>query len=336
MHIDIHAHFIPPSLVASAESGRTWHGLAVTRRSDGKIDVTEDGRPFALPKWAGTDDAGKRLARMDATSVDIQMLSATWRLYRYEIGADLAAAMARQINDDIGQLVEEHPGRFLGLAQLPLQDPDLAIRELDRAMGIPGFVGAAVGTDVNGHEWDHEPLLPVLEAAQALGAIVFIHPSDRPVDSRFGRFHLRNLIGNPLETTLTIASLIFGGVIDRVPDVRVAFSHAGGFVPYGVGRFDHGFKVRPEAQEFATALPSEYLKRFYYDSIVHSDLGMRHLINTVGLSQCVMGSDDPADMGPADPVAFLRGCESLTEPEQEAVLGGNLESLLAATGRPVH
>jgi aminocarboxymuconate-semialdehyde decarboxylase len=272
---------------------------------------------------------------MDAAAVDIQILSVTWRLFRYEAAAAEAAAMAVRINDDIATIVEENPGRFLGFAQLPMQDPDLAIAELTRAMALPGIVGAALGTDVGGREWDDPALLPVLQAAVDLGAIIYIHPSDRPVDARLGRYHLRNLIGNPLETTIAIASLIFGGVLDRVPDISLVFSHAGGFAPYGIGRFDHGSRVRKEAKLPGSEVPSDYLRRLYYDSIIHSDTGMRQLVDVVGIDQCVMGSDDPADMGPADPVAFVRGCGSLSGAEQEAIIGSNLARLLTSLGHPV-
>jgi aminocarboxymuconate-semialdehyde decarboxylase len=333
--IDVHAHVIPPSLVDAAAGPGTWHGLAVARRPDNRLDVTENGVPFTLPGWSGRDTIEARLARMDAAKVDVQVLSVTWRLFRYEQDAAAAADMARRINDDLSAIAQAHPDRFLAFAQLPLQDTDLAIRELERAMALPGIVGAAVGTDVAGREWDHPELRPFLEAAAAGRALVYVHPSDRPVDARLARFHLRNLIGNPLETTIAIASLIFGGTLDAVPDVKLVFSHAGGYVPFAVGRFDHGYRVRPEAQEHATALPSDYLRRLWYDSIVHSDLGMRHLVDTVGLGQCVMGSDDPADMGPRDPVAFLRGCGSLTGAEQDAIIGDNLARLLGSLGHAV-
>jgi aminocarboxymuconate-semialdehyde decarboxylase len=326
--VDVHAHLAPPSLAAAANTGDSWQGFDVARTSSGAIGLSDGSRTFSLPKWSGTDSIEQRLQRMDATGVDVQALSVTWRMYQYDAPERQARETATRINEDLSAVVAENPGRFWGLAQLPLQDPAASIRELERWMAVDGMVGAAVGTDVNGVEWDDPSLFPVLEAAESLGALVFFHPADRQPDPRLARFHLRNLIGNPLETTVAIAALVFGGVLDRLPRARLCFAHAGGFAALGVGRFDHGYRVRPEAQEFAQALPSEYLRRLYFDTITHSELALRHLVDLVGAQQVVMGSDDPADMGTADPVSFVENCASIPSDERRLILGDNLVALV--------
>jgi aminocarboxymuconate-semialdehyde decarboxylase len=275
------------------------------------------------------DDATQRIARMDSIGVEIQVLSLTWRLFLYDLPARVAVPIAEQVNEDMATLIQAHPTRFRAFAQLPLQDPDESIRSLERWMAVDGFVGACLGTDVDGREWDDAVLFPVLEAAQALGAVLFFHPADRRPDARLARFHLQNLIGNPLETTIAIAALIFGGVLDRLPDVRMCFAHAGGFAPAGIGRFDHGYTIRPETRAVAAHLPSEYLRRLSFDSVTHGEIALRRLIDTVGIDRVVLGSDDPADMGVLDPVGFVRGCTSLTEAEQSAIIGSNAQRLLA-------
>jgi len=327
--VDVHAHFVPPSLAVAAANGNRWQGFDVGFTPRGSIHVDDGTRSYTLPQWSSTDSIEHRLQRMDAAGVDVQALSVTWRLYMYDAPSAKAIDNAARINADLAAIVSEHPDRFWGLVQLPLQDPAASIRELERWMSVDGFVGAAVGTDVDGVEWDDPSLLGVLEAAESLGALVFFHPADRRPDPRLARFHLRNLIGNPLETTIAIAALVFGGALDRLPNARFCFAHAGGFAALGVGRFDHGYRVRPEAREFAQLVPSEYLRRLYFDSITHSDLALRHLVDLVGADRVVMGSDDPADMGPSNPVAFVEGCSSLTCEERRLIEGDNLLALLS-------
>ena len=177
--VDVHAHFAPPSLAVAAANGNRWQGFDVARDLEGAIGLSDGSRTFSLPKWSGTDSIDQRLQRMDATGVDVQALSVTWRMYQYDAPMRQATDSAAQINDDLAAVVGEHPGRFWGLAQLPLQDPAASIRELERWMAVDGMVGAAVGTDVHGVEWDDPSLFPVLEAAESLGALVFFHPADR-------------------------------------------------------------------------------------------------------------------------------------------------------------
>jgi aminocarboxymuconate-semialdehyde decarboxylase len=329
MNIDFHGHFIPDSVVRAAATGEEWHGVRMSRTPDGGLIGEADGVPFDLPDWtARVETVETRLADLDAMRLDAQVLSIAPRLQRYASDPEAAVAIARDMNDDLVAWIEAAPSRLRGLIHLPLQDPAASVAELRRMAGRPGIIGAAVGTNVAGAPWDSPELFPVLKAAEELGLFVFFHPANRPKDDRMRRYHLKNLVGNPLETTLAVTALIFSGVLDRLPEAKLCFAHAGGFAVLGVGRFDYGYRTRQDAREIAAELPSEYLKRLYFDSITFSDLALRQVIDTVGISQVLLGSDHPADMGTADPVGFIESCASLSNEEKKAILGGNLEGLI--------
>ena len=235
--------------------------------------------------------------------------------------------MARMVNDETAAIVAEHPDRFAGLAFLPLQDADASVRELERGMRELGLIGAAVSTHVDGEDWDSERLFPVLQAANDLGALVFVHPASVRARGILPNYHLVNMIGNPLETTIAIGSIVFGGVLDRLDSLRLVFAHGGGYAAFAAGRFDHGATVRPESK--GTLLPpADYLRRLYFDDLTHSALALRYLVDLVGIDQVVLGSDFPADMGYVDPVGWLETAPLLDAAEKAQILGGNLERLL--------
>jgi aminocarboxymuconate-semialdehyde decarboxylase len=265
---------------------------------------------------------------MDALGVDVHLLSLTPTMHWYDLSATDGISLATETNDDIAEMVGGHPTRFSGLAFLPLQDPAAAVTELERCVRDLGFVGAQVGTNVNGEDWDSPALYPILEAADQLGAMLFVHPTRGRGDAFLRKYHLVNLIGNPLETTVAIASLIFGGVLDRLPSLKLCFAHGGGYGCVGIGRMDHGRQVRADAGG-AEQLPSEYLKSLFFDSLVHSHLTLDHVISLAGIDQVVLGSDYPADMGQPNPVEFITSHPGLSAEDKAKVLGGNAARLLA-------
>jgi aminocarboxymuconate-semialdehyde decarboxylase len=329
MNIDFHGHFIPLRLVKAAATGGELHGVRMSRTETGALIGQSGGKVFDLPEWTHKSETPEtRIAELDAMRLDAQVLSIAPRLQRYGANPQEAVLLAREMNDDLVEWIAAAPNRFYGLAHLPLQDPAASIREIERISKHDGILGVAVGTNVNGAAWDSADLFPVLEAAQASGMFVFFHPANRPKDDRMRRYHLKNLVGNPLETTLAIAALIFSGALDRLPQAKMCFAHAGGFAVLNSGRFDYGYTVREDARENSTTLPSDALSRLYYDSITFSERALRHIIDTVGVSQIVLGSDHPADMGTTDPVGFIEGCSSLDEHEKSAILGGNLQRLI--------
>jgi aminocarboxymuconate-semialdehyde decarboxylase len=324
--VDVHTHIATPGIVDGLERGR-WHGIGLERRSDGHVESVTAVSRQPLPWPDVREGIDGRIARMDAWGIDVQVVSLSPTLWRYEVDAADAAAAAREVNDDLAAIVERHPDRFRAFAHLPMTDPGAAVTELRRAMGMPGFVGAAVGTHVNGVDWDAPSLFPVLEAAQESGALLMLHPSSVRFNPFLPRYHLRNLIGNPAETTVAIAALIFGGVLDRLPDLHVLVVHGGGYAIAAAGRLEHGQRVRPEARG-AREPATGYLRRLYFDSLTHSEAGLRYLIDVVGADHVVLGSDDPADMGRADPARWVWGLTTLTEDERRAVSSGTISDLL--------
>jgi aminocarboxymuconate-semialdehyde decarboxylase len=243
-------------------------------------------------------------------------------MYWYGLDNADARSFARQTNNDLSEIVASHADRYVGLGYLPLQDPAGSVAELERCVRDLSMPGVMIGTNVNGQDWDSPDLFPVLQAAEQLGAVVYFHPARGRADSWLSKYHLNNVIGNPLETATALATMIFGGVFDRLPKLKACFAHAGGYGVLGIGRMDHGHEVRPEATGIRK-LPRDYVRACWFDTITHNERALRYLVDTVGASQVVLGSDYPADMGEPYPRDWVEGCGSLTNAEKAAILGGN-------------
>lgn len=325
--IDVHAHLLPRSAVAAAERGEAWFGSDIDTDHLGRPVIVTGDRREGMGGQAHLESMERRVERMDEMGVDVQVLSLNPIFFRHYLDADNAVAASRVVNDEIVGFMQRWPTRFAGYGALPVQDPGRAIDELERVMAIDGMIGACVGTHVDGANWDEPHLFPVLQAAEQLGALVFIHPSDRRLERHLPRYHLHNSIANPTETTIAIASIIHGGIVDRLPNLKLLFAHGGGYACCGMARFDHGYQVRAEAREHASKLPSEYLDHLWYDSLVHDHGMLRRLIDAVGVERVMLGTDFPADMGQPDPVAWIESSD-LTSDERIAVLGGTASELL--------
>jgi aminocarboxymuconate-semialdehyde decarboxylase len=325
--IDVHAHLLPRSAIAAAENGTDWFGSQVERDSLGRPEIVTGDYRVSLGGKVHWESIEERVARMDTMGVDLQVISLNPILFRYYLDPSNGAAAATAVNDEIAAIVADHPSRFAGFGTLPMQDPDRAIAELERVMAMPGIVGVSVGTHVEGSNWDEAHLFGVLQAAMEARAVVFVHPAASRLKDAVPRYHMRNYIANPTETTIAIGSIIFGGILDRLPDLRFVFAHGGGYACWAYARFDHGYKVRPEAREHASKLPSDYLGHMWYDSLVHGYGNLRRLLDVVGGGRVVLGTDFPADMGQPDPVGWIEGSD-LSESERTAVLGSNSRELL--------
>ncbi len=315
--IDIHAHISPQAFIDAMNAGEDWHG------------ITAGAVPAHLHNPRTTWTPSERLADMDSLGVDVQVLSTNAVLYCYDREADAAAAMARDCNDYVSQLAADHPDRFAGLATLPMQDVPTAVAELERSVCDLGLKGAMIGDHVNGRTFDEPEFMPFWKAAESLGAFVLIHQGGPTVVSpRSNRYHLPNTIGNLADRAVTFAALVYGGVMDACPDLRICLSHAGGYTCFGIGRMDRGWQVRPEARGNLDSPPSAYLDRFYYDTITHSEEALRYVIDRVGADRVLFGTDWPYDMCIDWPVSWIMGLESLSVEEKEAILWRNLEGLL--------
>jgi aminocarboxymuconate-semialdehyde decarboxylase len=249
-------------------------------------------------------------------------------MFSYWAPPDPALVLARHLNDHIAGVVAGHPDRFVGLGTLPLQSPDLAIRELERCVRDLRLAGVEIGSNVNGANLDSPELFPVFEAAASLGAAVFVHPWEMAGRERMTRYWLPWLVGMPAETSLAICSLIFGGVLERLPNLRIAFAHGGGAFPATIGRIQHGFDVRPDLCAVTNDVsPREYLKRIYLDSLVHEPRMLRYLIDLMGAERIALGSDYPFPLGEARPGELIDSCGFPEETRARLLHGTALEWL---------
>lgn len=313
--IDIHAHSTPQSFIKATKSGEDWHTLNL-------------GSALSNPRNGWTPE--QRIADMDSLGVDIQVVSTTAAFYRYDLDTEVTAAMHRECNDEVSQLTKDRPDRFAGLANIPMQDPTAAIEELERSMVTLGLKGAMINDTANNVTYDEPQYLPFWKAAEELGALIFIHQrgGDTLVTPRSDKYHLMNSIGNLVDRAVTYATFVFGGVMDKHPDLKICLAHGGGYTCFGIGRMDRGWQVRPEARVNIQEPPSAYLRKFYYDCLTHSEPALRYLIDSVGIDRILFGTDWPADMAIDWPVSWVLGLESLTQEEKDAILWKNLESLL--------
>jgi aminocarboxymuconate-semialdehyde decarboxylase len=271
-------------------------------------------------------DIDARLASMDEQGVDVHALSLTSPMV-YWAGDDLALRLSRAFNDGCAAAHETHPDRLIGLAMLPMHKTDLALQELERAAGLPGIRGVYMATKIGDMELSDESLLPVFQRIEALGLPVFLHPNSVLEPARLAKFYLRNLIGNPTESAIAAAHLIFGEVLDNCPELVVCLPHGGGSFPYIVGRIHHGWGVRPECKHMLNG-PIDYLRRFYYDTVTHSAPALSYLIGQVGADRVMLGSDFCFDMGHERPVEVVTGHGGIDAADQARILGGNATELL--------
>jgi len=258
----------------------------------------------------------------------VQVLSTVPVMFSYWAEPAVALELATHLNDHIAGVVTRHPRRFVGLGTIPMQSPELAIRELERCVRELGLPGVQIGSNVNGANLDSPELFPIFEAAASLGAAVFVHPWEVAGRDRMARYWLPWLVGMPAETSLAICSLIFGGVLERLPSLRIAFAHGGGAFPATIGRIVHGFEVRPDLCAVSNAVsPREYLRRIYLDSLVHDPLALRYLVDLMGADRVALGTDYPFPLGEARPGELIESCEFPEETCARLLHGTALEWL---------
>lgn len=258
-----------------------------------------------------------RISDMDRLGVGRQVISPVPVLFCYWGRPEATARFAAIQNDYIARLVSDYPERFIGAATVAMQSPKHAIAELERVKKM-SFKCVEIGTNVNGLYPDDAPYEDILTAAEELDLSVFVHPWDGFGESQIRRYYLPHMVALPAETSLSIARLIAGGVLDRRKSLRIAFAHGGGnFIPL-LARIDHGYRVRPEMKVGGSGVPSSYLRRMYFDNLTHSGAQMRAMITAVGSDRIMMGSDYPFDMGVADPIKELEAA-NLSESEADDI-----------------
>ena len=326
--VDAHAHYIPRFLVENAAERPEW-GVEIESR-DGRSWVRHE-QGFAYPAFSTFFGGEDKLADMADRRIDVSIMSLPPTLFFYWIGAADAGAFARHANDALAETVSSSEGRLAGLASLPMQDAEAAAGELRRAVEELGLLGAQIGTSVEGEHLDQPRFRPVLEAADELGVPLMLHPYYVGPLPGLEEYYLTNIFGNPLDTAMAASRLIFSGAFERFARLTFLLVHAGGFLPYQIGRLDHGWSVRPEPKVSLERPPSEYLDRFHYDTITHHDRALGFLLELVGDERVLLGSDLPFDMADGDPVARLERVAASTE-SRERVVGGNAARLFGLRG----
>ena len=280
--------------------------------------------PNAFPKLTSIE---ARLKDMDAMGVDIQVVSPTSVQHYYWADLDLAREIVRVTNEKMAEECARHPDRLLALGNVALQHPELSLEQLEHCMRNLGMRGVEISTAVNGLELDNPRFASFWARAEELGCVVFIHPFGTSLGERVNRFYLQNIVGQPIETTIALSHLIFGGVLDRHPGLKILAAHGGGYLPSYIGRSDHAYAARPDAHTMQRA-PSEYLRQIYFDSLVYQASDLGHLIGQVGASQVVVGTDYPFDMGSYDVHELVSGVPGLSEAQRADILGGNAARLI--------
>jgi aminocarboxymuconate-semialdehyde decarboxylase len=323
MNVDIHAHWYPAEWLKLIEKDGPKEGASLKRSGSGYQIKTATLANAFDERFVGLE---ARLEKMDETGINVHALSLTTPMV-YWASPAFGLALSQAYNDAAAAAHAKHPKRFFGLAMLPMQAPKLALTELERAAKLPGMRGLYLATNVNGLELDEKSFFDVYAKAQELGWTIFLHPVDTVGKDRTVRYYLKNLCGNPYDTGIAAAHLIFGGVLDEFEKLSFNLPHAGGTMPALIGRWDHGAKVRPELKHMKRP-PSEYLRRFTYDTIGHDDAINLNLIRLVGADRVVLGSDYCFDMGLVDPRGDVERLDTLTEAERDLIIGQTARKLL--------
>ncbi len=277
-------------------------------------------------------DANVRMHDCEKHRVDMQVLSTVPVMFSYWAKPHDVLDLSKFLNDHIADVVRSFPRRFIGLGTIPMQSPELAIKELERCVKELGLAGVEIGTHVNDWNLNDEHLFPIFQAAEELGAAVFVHPWDMMGKERMPKYWLPWLVGMPAEVSLAICSMIFGGVFEHLPKLRVAFAHGGGAFPATIGRIEHGFHVRPDLVAVDNNVnPRNYLGKFYLDSLVHDKVVLKYLIDLVGEEKIALGSDYPFPLGEAKPGLLIESMSELSETTKQRLLSGSALEWLGLT-----
>ncbi len=328
LKVDIHTHILPKTWPDLRERYGYGGFVALDHCSPGKANMMIDGRVFR-PIEHRCWDAAVRIEDCETAGVDVQVLSTVPVMFCYWAQPEHAHDLSQILNDDLANTVRTHPGRFVGLGTIPMQAPELAIKELERCVKDLGFAGVQIGSNVNTENLSEAKFFPIFEAAAALGAAVFVHPWAMMGRDDMRKYWLPWLVGMPAETSRAICSLIFSGVLEKLPKLRIAFAHGGGSFPLTLGRIEHGFHCRPDLVALDNPHnPRKYLDRMVFDSLVHDPAALRFLIDLVGVNQIALGTDYPFPLGEQEPGKLIEGMTCLNDEQKARLLGGTAEEWL--------
>jgi aminocarboxymuconate-semialdehyde decarboxylase len=322
LKIDIHTHLLPAQWPDLRERYGYGGFVQLEHCGPGCARMVRDGVVFREVE-ANCWDAPTRLRACDAAGVHVQVLSTVPVMFSYWARPQDTYDLSKLLNDHLAETVAAHPTRFVGLGTLPMQAPDLAVRELERCVRELGLAGVQIGSNIDTRNLSEPDFFPVFEAAEALGAAVFVHPWDMMGQDQMRRYWLPWLVGMPAEMSRAICSLIFGGVLERLPRLRVAFAHGGGAFPATLGRIAHGFEARPDLCAVDNAVdPRAYLSRLYVDSLVHDPEMLRYLLRLLGPERIALGSDYPFPLGEDRPGTLIESLPELDDATRHRLLAG--------------
>ncbi|GMQ85107.1 MAG: amidohydrolase family protein [Acidimicrobiia bacterium] len=324
--IDIHAHCVPAEAVDLLRRDGTSLGIEVD--DDGKATVA--GRPLPMTLRPALSDRDARLAAMDRSGVERQVLSPWIDFTAYRLDPDRGARWSRRLNETLAAEAASHPDRFLAVGTVPLQTPESAVVELRHAVEELGMAGVEIGTRVGDVYLANADLDPFWAEAARLRCLVVLHPLDPLPGIDLSSHFLHNIVGRPAESTIAIAGLILDGLLDRHPELVLCIVHGGGFLPYQIGRMNRGWEVRPEivATDLSTP-PIEVLRTLYFDTVLHEPAAIRSLVDLVGADHVLLGTDYPFEMGDLDPIGTIGAVPGLSAAERHAIVSGNVERLLS-------
>ncbi|MEU7564092.1 amidohydrolase family protein [Streptomyces eurythermus] len=324
--VDVHAHVLLPEVEALVAGLPGLAGArALDARRNGPAALAVNG-PMVRERVPRMTDPRLRLAAMDAQGVDVQLVSPSPSHYHYWADEDTAEKVYRLANEGTAAHCSAAPDRLRGLGLVPLQHPGRAVRALDHALE-QGLAGVEISSHAPGRDLSDPDYEPFWSRARETGALVFLHPFGCTLDERLDRWYLSNSVGQPVENAVALSHLIFSGVLDRHPGLKLIAAHGGGYLPTHIGRADHAWTTRSDAGAGCAHPPSSYLRKLYFDSLVHDPHVLRELVRVAGADRVLLGSDFPFDMGTEDPVGALRAAR-LSDTDFHAVRGGNAAALL--------
>lgn len=331
MIVDMHTHYHPRGFVEAAKKGRSWYGWRVVQDNEGRQLKTYDESISRYHPNSDLLDPMKRIqGRTAEQGIDFEALIIIGTMFNYQLPPREGAAFCREVNEELSELQKSHPGNFRGLGLLPMQDTGLAIRELEHAVKDLGLTSFTISSSVYGKNLDDPAILPVLEEIATADVTVTCHPplASRAGEERLPRYYFANSFGAPLESSLAVMSVIYSGLLDRHPNLRISFTHGGGWVQYGVGRFTLRYYQREDARPMASP-PADYLRRMYYDCLIHDVDSLQLLVKRVGADKIMIGTDYPAGGDiPGGAVNWIKAQEWLSDDDKENILWRNASRFL--------
>lgn len=331
MAIDMHAHWVPRRLIETANADSDWYGWRLLFDPSGQEYVAMGERIARLKiSHGGLTDPAARAAARARDDVDFEALMLLGLFWNYHLDEADAIHCCRELNEEVAAVQAAFPDRYCGMAVLPMQHPKAALNELDYACGALGLRTIAIATNVCGRNLDDPTVLPVLAAAARAGVSICVHPPvwDKAADERLPRYHFANSFGAPLESSIAAMSVVYSGLLDKHPDLRIMFTQGGGWIHFGVGRLNHRYKQRADARPMSCP-PTEYLSRMYFDCLVHDEDSLALLLTRAGADKILAGTDFPATGDiPGGAMRWINSSKRLSAPDKERILWRNALAFL--------